>query len=252
MRTFWIALPLAACITLQWGCKDAPKEGEKASEMTQMEPEAEAVSDWISLFDGSSFEGWKGYNQNGMPGAWTIEDGAMVFTPPAERPEGANYNLVTEGRFSNFVLSLEWRISEGGNSGVFWGVEELEQYGQPYVTGPEIQVLDNEKHPDAKAGTTHQAGALYDMVAPSADVTKPVGEWNLMEITVNYAAQEGKVVLNGTEIVRFPLGNEAWDTMVAGSKFAGWEGFGKYPTGKIGLQDHGDVVAYRNIKLKPL
>lgn len=209
-------------------------------------------SDWIVLFDGTSFDGWKGYNQDGMPDAWSIVDGAMVLTPPNPRPAGANYNIVTTQKFSNFVLSLEWKIAEGGNSGVFWGVEELEKFGQPYSTGPEIQVLDNERHPDAKAGTSHQAGALYDMVSPSANVCNPAGEWNTMEITIDYANHTGKVSLNGTEIVNFPLGNQEWDDMVAASKFNGWEGFGAYTTGKIGLQDHGDQVSYRNIKIKPL
>lgn len=237
-------------VVLMAACKEKRETAEPAATAEAMEQPAE--SEWIVLFDGTSFDGWKGYNQAGMPDAWTIEDGAMVLTPPKPRPEGANYNIVTTGTYTNFVLSLEWKIAEGGNSGVFWGVEELEQFGQPYETGPEVQVLDNERHPDAKAGTTHQAGALYDMVAPSAEVCKPAGQWNAMEITIDYANQSGKVALNGTEIVTFPLGNQAWDEMVANSKFDGWEGFGKYHTGKIGLQDHGDVVSYRNIKIKPL
>ncbi|MDG1571319.1 DUF1080 domain-containing protein [Robiginitalea sp. M366] len=247
-----IGLCIAAVLSLQSACRQAPKEGAAEETPAMAEAQASEAGEWISLFDGTSFEGWKGYNQEGVPETWSIEDGAMVFTPPEERPQGANYNLVTEGTYTNFVLSLEWRIGEGGNSGVFWGVEEGEQFGQPYLTGPEIQVLDNQRHPDAKAGTTHQAGALYDMVAPAADVTRPVGEWNLMVITVDYANQQGSVDLNGTRIVEFPLGNQAWDTMVAGSKFAGWEGFGKYPSGKLGVQDHGDPVAFRNIKIKPL
>lgn len=229
-------------------CKEK-KDAEQAA-LALQEMESVQDSEWTVLFDGSSFDGWKGYNQTGMPDAWSIEDGAMVFTPPNPRPEGANYNIVTEEKFTNFVLSLEWKISEGGNSGVFWGVEEMEKFGQPYATGPEIQVLDNERHPDAKAGTSHQAGALYDMVSPAQSVCKPAGEWNLMEITIDYANHAGKVSLNGTEIVNFPLGNQEWDDMVAASKFNGWEGFGAYTTGKIGLQDHGDQVSYRNIKIK--
>ncbi|MBC2838402.1 DUF1080 domain-containing protein [Robiginitalea sp. SC105] len=248
-----ITMLACACLVIL-GCKEKKEtETEAAAEaMETAEMGETAEAEWIVLFDGTSFDGWKGYNQQGVPDAWTIEDGAMVLTPPEQRPEGANYNLVTESAYKNFVLSLEWQISEGGNSGVFWGVEELDRFGQPYETGPEIQVLDNEKHPDAKAGTTHQAGALYDMIAPARDVTNPVGEWNTMEITVDYEGQSGKVVLNGTELLTFPLGNEAWDAMVADSKFDGWEGFGKFPEGKIGLQDHGDKVAFRNIKLKPL
>ncbi len=209
------------------------------------------MEEWEVLFDGSSFDAWKGYRQEGMAQNWKIEGDAMVFYPPAER-QGESFNIVTKEEYSDFVLSLEWKVAEGANSGIFWGVHEDEAYGQPYETGPEIQVLDNVRHPDAKAGDTHQAGALYDMVAPAEDVTKPAGEWNTCVITVNYAEHQGKVNLNGVEIVTFPLDNADWEAMVAKSKFAGWKGFGKHHTGKIGLQDHGDVFAFRNIKIKRL
>lgn len=236
-------------------CKDKNKEETNPESETKTETvmhDEKAKGDWVVLFDGTSFEGWKGYRQEGVPDSWKLEEGAMVFTPPANRPDGEHYNLVTESEFESFVLSLEWKISEGGNSGIFWGVVEDEKYDQPYHTGPEIQVLDNDKHPDAKNGTTHQAGALYDMVAPSEDVTKPIGEWNHTEITVDYGEKRGSVVLNGEEIVNFPVGNEMWNVMVSKSKFADWEGFGKFTRGKIGLQDHGDKVAFRNIKIKEL
>jgi hypothetical protein len=236
------------------GCKDQPSKTPPdmdAQGAAAIEEKAQ-TNDWITLFDGTSMDSWKGYGMEGVPDQWKIEEGAMVFYPPENKPEGANYNLVTHQEFTNFVLSLEWKISEGGNSGIFWGVREDPKYGEPYQTGPEIQVLDNERHSDAKNGTSHQAGALYDMVSPSRDVTKPAGEWNRCEITVDYQKGEGMVVMNGEEIVRFPLGDDSWDAMVAESKFAGWEGFGVFHTGKIGLQDHGDVVAYRSIRIKPL
>jgi hypothetical protein len=184
---------------------------------------------------------------------WKIEDGAMTFYPPKERPKGTSYNIVTKKEYTNFVLSLEWKISEAGNSGIFWGVHESEKFGQHYATGPEIQVLDNLKHPDAnKGGKTHQAGALYDMIAPAKDVAKAVGEWNTVEITIDHQKNHGQVIFNGEKIVGFPVHGEQWDAMVAKSKFANWEGFGKFKTGKIGLQDHGDIVSYRNIKIKEL
>lgn len=231
-------------------CKDKPKETKEISQ--EMEKTETMENDWITLFDGSSFDGWHFYNGGEMGEPWKIEDGAMVFYPPENRPQGESYNIVTDEDFKNFVLSLEWKVSEGGNSGIFWGVHEAEKYGQPYVTGPEIQVLDDERHPDAKAGTTHQAGALYDMIAPSKKVVKPAGEWNTCVLTVNHATNEGNVVLNGEEIVKFPVHGPMWDEMVADSKFADWEGFGEYQTGKIGLQDHGDIVSFRNIKIKKL
>ncbi len=252
MKKYYVLLVIASLLLTS--CKEKEKkEEEMATEEMSMENERDMdENDWIVLFDGTSFDGWKSYMKEDMAANWQLEDGAMVFYPPAERPEGESYNIVTEREFTNFVLSLEWKVSEGGNSGIFWGIKEDADYGQPYETGPEIQVLDDERHPDAKNGTTHQAGALYDMVAPSENVVKPAGEWNTCVITVNYAAQKGSVSLNGTEIVTFPLGNAEWDAMVSKSKFATWQGFGKFHKGKIGLQDHGDVVAFRNIKIKEL
>ncbi|MCO5724361.1 3-keto-disaccharide hydrolase [Robiginitalea marina] len=231
-------------------CKERPSGNTLQTAELSME-EAGSQQEWIVLFDGTSLDAWRGYGREDLPPSWKIEDGALVFYPP-EKPLVDNHNLVTKQDFRNFVLSLEWKISEGGNSGIFWGVQEDPWYREPYQTGPEIQVLDNERHPDAKNGTTHQAGALYDMVAPARDVTRPAGEWNHCEITVDYGNNRGSVRLNGSEIVTFPLANEAWEAMVANSKFNGWKGFGEFHTGKIGLQDHGDPVAFRNIKIKPL
>lgn len=242
---------LCLLILLGSSCKEKSTP-DKEEMKRELERKTEATDPWEVLFDGTSMDAWKGYRTDGVPPAWKLEDGAMVFYPPSDGPEGESYNLVSRKEYTSFVLSLEWKISEGGNSGIFWGVAEDPQYGQPYETGPEIQVLDNQRHPDASNGDTHQAGALYDMVAPASDVTRPAGEWNLCEITVDYGAEKGRVVLNGTEILSFPLGNDAWDALVEQSKFKDWEGFGKFRTGKIGLQDHGDIVAYRNIKIKAL
>jgi len=230
------------------------KTGETDVSANGEKPKTEMASDqeWKVLFDGMSFEHWKGYATKNVHSSWKLEDSAMVFYPPEDRKENVIYDIVTKDSYVNFVLSLEWKISEGGNSGIFWGVKEGGRFDRPYQTGPEIQVLDNEKHPDAKNGTTHQAGSLYDMIAPSEDVTKPVGEWNSYVISIDHKSNKGSVVLNGKEIVIFPLHGEAWDAMVAASKFADWEGFGKFSLGKIGLQDHGDVVAYRNIRIKTL
>ena len=229
-------------------CKQEKKETtEKVVEEMEM-PESE----WEILFDGTSLDKWKEFQNDTVGDVWKIDGDALIYTPPSEGEDNKNHDLVTRDEYTNFVLSLEWKISEAGNSGVFWGVNEDAKYSTGYQTGPEVQILDNDKHPDAKAGTTHQAGALYDMVSPAEDVTKPIGEWNTMVITVNHKDNMGNVILNGTEMVAFPVQGEEWDAMVADSKFAGWEGFGKFTTGKIGLQDHGNVVAFRNIKIKQL
>lgn len=238
------------CLTLITSCKE-----EKPKTADTPEPVAEAITpesnDWIWLFDGSSTDAWHEYGKDDseFPESWKIEDNALVFHPVKDE----KHNIVTDESFESFELSLEWKISEGGNSGIMWGVNESPEHSEPYFTGPEIQVLDNLRHPDAKVGErTHQAGALYDMIAPSEDVSSPAGEWNTYVIRIDHTNNQGTVVHNGTVVTEFPLSGEAWEQMVANSKFADWEAFGKYKNGKIALQDHSDVVAYRNIKIKRL
>ena len=230
---------------------------DTAETETEQETETEVVEgkevaeerEWEILFDGTNYDQWKGYGADEVFDNWTIEDGAMAFTPGEE----GGKNIITKNTYTNFVLSLEWKISEAGNSGIFWAVVEDEKYSEAYQTGPEIQVLDNTGHPDAKIGEgTHSAAALYDMIAPPEDYTKPVGEWNLCVLEVNHKTNEGKVTFNGNELFTFPVNGEKWDAMVANSKFADWEGFGASQTGHIGLQDHSDKVWYRNIKIKSL
>jgi hypothetical protein len=230
-------------------CKQNAKQAEQTEPQAMNMDSVKPESDWMYLFDGTNFDNWRGYLSEGMYPEWTIEDGAMVFTPSGK----GGRNIITKNTYTDFELSLEWKISEGGNSGFFWGVYEDPKYKEAYQTGPEIQVLDNERHPDALANPKyHQAGALYDLVQPMHDVCKPAGEWNLCVLKVNHKTNEGSVTLNGTVIVTFPVQGEAWDAMVQNSKFKGWEGFGKHHTGHIGLQDHGDKVWFRNIKIKEL
>lgn len=233
-------------------CKNTPKEAASAEpETPSLGTEMQVQYVWTSLFNGEDFSGWHAYNGSEVPDAWTIEDGAMVFTP-RDRKEGENLNLVTDERFESFELSLEAKISEGGNSGIFWSVVEDPYLSEPYISGPEIQVLDNERHPDSFVGEgTHKAGALYDMIAPSAEANK-AGEWNHYLIHINHRSNEGFVMLNGEEVVRFPVHGPEWEAMKANSKFANWEAFGASRIGKIGVQDHGDIVAYRNIKIRQL
>ncbi len=243
---------LFVALAIAFACKDKSKETKEEVEEEVTEMVEEKKSEWITLFDGTSFDGWHMYNGGEVTEPWKLEDGAMVFYPPEERPEGESYNLVTDKEFTDFVLTMDWKIAEGGNSGFFWGVVEDEKYGQPYLTGPEIQVLDDERHPDAQNGEDRLAGALYDIIPPSENVVKPAGEWNSVELMINHKTNQGHVVLNGTKIVTFPVQGSEWDELVANSKFADWEGFAAFKTGKIGLQDHGDMVAFRNIKIKEL
>ena len=218
--------------------------------------------EWISLFDGKTFNGWHQYNGESIGKEWAVEKGIMVFNPEGNRNYGdGGRNIVTDKEFTNFILSIEWKVSEAGNSGIFWGVKEGEEFGEPYLTGPEIQVLDNDRHPDAQENPKyHQAGALYDMVQPTSDVCNPAGEWNLVVLSIDHNTNKGSVVLNGTEIVTFAVHGPEWDSLVKASKFGNKEAsnyleapkFGTFRTGKIGLQDHEDQVFFRNIKIKEL
>ena len=219
-------------------------------------------AEWTSLFDGETFDGWHQFNKSEMSPSWYIENGEMIFDPKLTKSKSflskrkEVHNIVTDSEFKNFELSIEWKISKGGNSGIFWGVKEGEGFNKPYDTGPEIQVLDNKRHKDAFVNPKfHQAGALYDLVQPTTDVCNPAGDWNHVLLSIDYNANKGSVKLNNVEIVTFPLGGPEWNALVANSKFRNdkqFIDFGKYKTGKIGLQDHGDKVSYRNIKIRKL
>lgn len=229
-------------------CKDKTEnQGEIVETENMSDQEEQEVT---TLFNGENLDGWKAYNSDEIT-QWTVEDGAIAFSP-AEGDRSGSENLITEEEFTNFELSLEWKISEAGNSGIMWGVQEDEKFNEPYLTGPEIQILDNQKHPDAQNGPIRQAGALYDMVPPSKDVTKPVGEWNKVILRIDHETNSGSVTLNGEKITEFPVHGEEWDKMVENSKFEDWEDFGKHRTGHIALQDHDDKVWFRNIQIREL
>jgi len=237
-------LAIASALVLLLGsCKQTTAK----KELTIQPQEAS----YVSLFDGVSFNGWHSYLGGQDLNGWTIEDGAMVFDPELKTKEGSA-NLVTDQEFTNFELMIDWKISEGGNSGIMWSVVEDQKYSEPYLTGPEIQVLDDAKHPDSFVGEgTHKAGALYDMIAPIPAV-KPAMEWNHCVIRINHHTNEGAVQLNGVTVVNFPVHGEEWKSMVAQSKFANWDAFGVSQTGKIALQDHGNKVWFKNIQIKSL
>lgn len=212
-------------------------------------------NEWVSLFNGKNLQGWHLYNNAKSTPVWTVENGALVFDPVNKSKGDPPQDIVTDQTFKSFQLSIEWNIAPKGNSGLFWAINEAPQYDRPYTTGPEIQVIDNQGHPDGKVRPNfHQAGSLYDMVQPLADVTNTPGEWNHFLITIDYEKNQGSVVLNGTLITEFPLYGAAWETLMQNSKFKSpsFKGFGEFHTGRIGLQDHNDKVAYRNIKIKPL
>jgi hypothetical protein len=159
-------------------------------------------------------------------------------------------DIVSDSAYDNFHLKLEWKIAKDGNSGIIFYIhEDTAKYEWPWHTGPEMQVLDNNGHPDSKI-IKHRAGDLYDLISCSKETVKPAGEWNLAEIK----SLNGKLelFLNGENVVTTQLWDDAWKKLVAGSKFKAYPDFGTYKKGKIGLQDHGNMVWYRNVMIRKL
>ena len=203
---------------------------------------AEKKEGWKLLFDGTSLTGWRGYKTEQIGKGWKVQDGAIVLT------EGKAGDLVTAQTYGDFELSFEWKISEGGNSGVIYrsGLGD----SAPYRTGPEYQVLDNEKATDNKLGN-HLAGSLYDIGAEAPrDLVKPVGQWNSSRLSVRGWRVEHW--LNGRKIIEIDLASPAGKEAIAKSKFKGWEKFATLPRGHIVLQDHGNVVSFRALKVREL
>lgn len=198
----------------------------------------------VKLFDGKTTTGWHTYNKTGA-GAWSVVDGALQLDPKS--PEAAD--LLTDGEYENFELNIDWKIAEGGNSGIIFGVHEDPSLNATYLTGIEMQVLDNVKAEDNKK-PSHLAGSLYDLKPAPATAAKPAGEWNKVKIR----KKDGQLTfwLNGVETVNVKIGSPEWTAMLNNSKFKTWEGFAKYPKGHIALQGHGAVVSYKNISLKQL
>ncbi len=206
---------------------------------------------WITLFDGKTTTGWHSYGKASAGESWKVADGALYLdTMKKAGWQTAGGDLVTADEYDNFDLKLEWKISTNGNSGIIFYIhEDTAKYNYCWKTGPEMQVLDNDGHPDGKI-IKHRAGDLYDLISCSKETVKPVGEWNQVEIK----SKNGKLdfYLNGTNIVSTTMWDDNWKKMIAGSKFKGMPDFSTYKKGKIALQDHGNMVWYRNIKIKKL
>jgi hypothetical protein len=221
-------------------CTSARKDGPAPESPQNMLTPEERAAGWQLLFDGKTTAGWRGYRMNSMPAGWQVVDGALT------RVDSAG-DIVTSNQYRNFELALEWQVAKGGNSGIFYRVSEDSEY--PWRSGPEMQVLDDAVHPDGRSPLT-SAGALYGLYPAPRGVVRPAGEWNAVRIVVN--GHHVEHWLNGVKVVEAELGSTDWNTSVKQSKFAKMPRYGRNDSGHISLQDHGDRVAYRNIKIRTL
>ena len=250
-RLFSLAVICLMVISLS-ACKNNKKKAADAP-----------ADDAVAIFDGETFEGWRGYNTDHVPGAWTIEDGCIKINGSGRGEAGAvdGGDIIYTTKFKNFEFTFEWKVSEGANSGVFFLAQEVPGISI-YQTCPEYQILDNERHPDAKLGRdgNRQSASLYDMIPAVPQNQNPFGEWNTGSVMV----YQGTVVhgQNGENVVEYHLWTPQWTELLQASKFSQekWPlAFellnnlgGENHEGYIGFQDHGNDVWYRNIRVKVL
>ncbi len=213
----------------------------------------EKAEGWKLLFDGHTTKGWRKYNSEGIGSSWQVKDGVLYLD--SEKTEDGHWqaadggDIITNDTYENFELRLEWKISDCGNSGVIFNIIEDEKYDYVWHTGPELQILDNTCHPDAKF-PTHLAGDLYDIISTKDNNVNPAGEWNKVRILSDH----GKVQfwLNDIKSLEFEMHTDQWKQMIAKSKFKDLTDFGTAKGGHIALQDHGDPVYFRGIKIREI
>lgn len=196
------------------------------------------ANEWVDLNLAAE---WRGYRLDTLPPTWAFDrDGVLTFT-------GRGGDIVTRRHFGDFELELEWRIAAGGNSGVFY--RATEGTGAIYENAAEMQVLDNAAHPDGRLATT-SAGSSFALYGPTRDVSRPAGEWNVARIVVRGAHVEHW--LNGAKVVEYEIWSPEWKALVAASKFTAWPAYGWNTRGHIGLQDHGDTVSFRRMRIREI
>lgn len=228
---------------------------------------------YIKIFNGKDFTGWRGYGKDHVPTMWTVEDGCIKFNGKGggEAQQGDGGDIIFQYRFKNFELKFDWKVEKGSNSGVLYLAREVkqtkedgtEQYAHIYLSSPEYQILDNENHPDAKLGKTigiRQSSSLYDMIIADPQNANPWGEWNTGSIMV----YEGTVVhgQNEANVLEYHMWTPEWTDLLNTSKFSQKKNplafellnncGGDEHKGYLGFQDHGDVVYYRNVRIKIL
>jgi 3-keto-disaccharide hydrolase len=227
-----------ACLVLLV-CLSRVVVSQSPQPLNQLTP-AERDSGWKLLFDGKTTAGWRVFHRQTVSPGWKVVDGAITRVAEAG-------DLITDGEYRNFELTLEWNISPKGNSGIFY--RGTEEYDAIYWSAPEMQVLDDAGHPDGKSRLT-AAGSCYALYPSPAGIVRPPGQWNQVRIVVN--GQHVEHWLNGTKVVEYELGSPDWTARVAQSKFHQYPDYGRAERGHIGLQDHESRVAFRNIKIREL
>ena len=207
-----------------------------------MQTQTSQPGPWRSLFDGKTTAGWRGFRQKGMPAGWKAIDGALTR-------DSAASDIVSLEEFSNFELTVDWKIAPGANSGIFYRVVEDDRDQEMWMAAPEYQVIDDIGY-KGPLKPTQKTGANYDLHPPSQNAVRPAGDWNTTRIVVNGAHVEHW--LNEKQVVEYELWSGAWEKLVSASKFKDHPRYARARTGRIGLQDHGDWVAYRNIRIREL
>ncbi|MDG1571083.1 DUF1080 domain-containing protein [Robiginitalea sp. M366] len=216
---------------------------------------AEQDGGWQLLWDGATAKGWRGARLDSFPATgWNMENGILTVLASGGAEAAAGGDIVTEETFGDFEMHVDFRITEGANSGIKYYVDTELNQGEGSAIGLEYQILDDARHPDAKLGNhegSRTLASLYDLIAAAPDKpVAPIGQWN----TAYIRSENGHVEhwLNGARVLEYQRGSEAYRQLVAESKYKVWPAFGEAPRGHILLQDHGDRVQFRNIKIKPL
>jgi hypothetical protein len=237
-----VTVPVAAALATSIALATAAS----AQVANQLSP-AEQKAGWTLLFDGTSLDGWRAYKRPDASGTrWVVKDGLLCLDPGDRTDTRGARDIVFGKPHSQFDLAWDWRVSAGGNSGLKYFVLE----DRDAAIGHEYQLIDDTKHPDAKVGPHRQTAAFYDVLPAASRPLKPAGEWNTSRVVVR--GNEVEHWLNGTRVLAYTLDSPALREAIAKSKFKDVERFGKPQNGLILLQDHGDAVCYRNVKVRPL